>query len=345
MGLFDRFSKDIAIDLGTANTLVYLAGKGIMLREPSIIALQRETGEVISIGVDAKRMAGRVPDAIQIVRPLKDGVIANFEVTRKLIEYLINKVGGRKGLRGFIRPRLIIGIPSGITEVEMRAVIEAAIQAGAREARLVQEPMAATIGADLPVGEPTGNMIVDVGGGTCEVAVISLNGIVAKTSIRVAGDEMNEAVLQYLKRQYNLLVGIYTAEEVKIEIGSAFPFDEIRTAEIKGRDLITGLPRTVTMTSEETRIALNDVLISILDAVKATLEVTPPDLAADIIDRGIFLAGGGSLLKGMDKYISEGTGILVNNADNPVLCVALGAGKIAENIEKLWPLLLKVKYY
>jgi rod shape-determining protein MreB and related proteins len=345
MGLFDRFSKDIAIDLGTANTLVYLAGKGIMLREPSIIALQRETGEVISIGVDAKRMAGRVPDAIQIVRPLKDGVIANFEVTRKLIEYLINKVGGRKGLRGFIRPRLIIGIPSGITEVEMRAVIEAAIQAGAREARLVQEPMAAAIGADLPVGEPTGNMIVDVGGGTCEVAVISLNGIVAKTSIRVAGDEMNEAVLQYLKRQYNLLVGIYTAEEVKIEIGSAFPFDEIRTAEIKGRDLITGLPRTVTMTSEETRIALNDVLISILDAVKATLEVTPPDLAADIIDRGIFLAGGGSLLKGMDKYISEGTGILVNNADNPVLCVALGAGKIAENIEKLWPLLLKVKYY
>jgi rod shape-determining protein MreB and related proteins len=345
MGLFDRFSKDIAIDLGTANTLVYLAGKGIMLREPSIIALRRETGEVISIGVDAKRMAGRVPDAIQIVRPLKDGVIANFEVTRKLIEYLINKVGGRKGLRGFIRPRLIIGIPSGITEVEMRAVIEAAIQAGAREARLVQEPMAAAIGADLPVGEPTGNMIVDVGGGTCEVAVISLNGIVAKTSIRVAGDEMNEAVLQYLKRQYNLLVGIYTAEEVKIEIGSAFPFDEIRTAEIKGRDLITGLPRTVTMTSEETRIALNDVLISILDAVKATLEVTPPDLAADIIDRGIFLAGGGSLLKGMDKYISEGTGILVNNADNPVLCVALGAGKIAENIEKLWPLLLKVKYY
>jgi rod shape-determining protein MreB and related proteins len=345
MGLFDRFSKDIAIDLGTANTLVYLAGKGIMLREPSIIALRRETGEVISIGVDAKRMSGRVPDAIQIVRPLKDGVIANFEVTRKLIEYLINKVGGRKGLRGFIRPRLIIGIPSGITEVEMRAVIEAAIQAGAREARLVQEPMAAAIGADLPVGEPTGNMIVDVGGGTCEVAVISLNGIVAKTSIRVAGDEMNEAVLQYLKRQYNLLVGIYTAEEVKIEIGSAFPFDEIRTAEIKGRDLINGLPRTVTMTSEETRIALNDVLISILDAVKATLEVTPPDLAADIIDRGIFLAGGGSLLKGMDQYISEGTGILVNNADNPVLCVALGAGKIAENIEKLWPLLLKVKYY
>ncbi len=345
MGLFDRFSKDIAIDLGTANTLVYLAGKGIMLREPSIIALRRETDEVISIGVDAKRMAGRVPDAIQIVRPLKDGVIANFEVTRKLIEYLINKVGGRKGLRGFIRPRLIIGIPSGITEVEMRAVIEAAIQAGAREARLVQEPMAAAIGADLPIGEPTGNMIVDVGGGTCEVAVISLNGIVAKTSIRVAGDEMNEAVLQYLKRQYNLLVGIYTAEEVKIEIGSAFPFDEIRTAEIKGRDLITGLPRTVTMTSEETRIALNDVLISILDAVKATLEDTPPDLAADIIDRGIFLAGGGSLLKGMDKYISEGTGILVNNAENPVLCVALGAGKIAENIEKLWPLLLRVKYY
>ncbi len=345
MGLFDRFSKDIAIDLGTANTLVYLAGKGIMLREPSIIALRKETDEVISIGVDAKKMAGRVPDAIQIVRPLKDGVIANFEVTRKLIEYLVNKVGGRKGLRGFIRPRLILGIPSGITEVEMRAVIEAAIQAGAREARLVQEPMAAAIGADLPVGEPTGNMIVDVGGGTCEVAVISLNGIVAKTSIRVAGDEMNEAVLQYLKRQYNLLVGIYTAEEVKIEIGSSFPFDEIRTAEIKGRDLITGLPRTVTMTSEETRIALNDVLISILDAVKATLEVTPPDLAADIIDRGIFLAGGGSLLKGMDKYISEGTGILVNNAENPVLCVALGAGKIAENIENLWPLLLKVKYF
>jgi len=345
MGLFDHFSKDIAIDLGTANTLVYVAGKGIMLREPSIVAMRKETGEIIAIGVEAKKMAGRVPDAIQIVRPLKDGVIANFEVTQKLIEYLINKVGGRKGLRGFIRPRLIIGIPSGITEVEMRAVIEAALQAGAREARLVQEPMAAAIGADLPISEPTGNMIVDVGGGTCEVAVISLNGIVCKNSIRIAGDEMNESILQYLKRQYNLLVGIYTAEEIKIEIGSGFPTDEIMTTEIKGRDLITGLPRTITVTSEETRIALNDVMISILDAVKATLEVTPPDLAADIIDRGIFLAGGGSLLRGMDKYISEGTGILVNNSENPVLCVALGAGKIAENIEKLWPLLLRVKYY
>jgi rod shape-determining protein MreB len=345
MGLFDRFSKDIAIDLGTANTLVYVAGKGIMLREPSIVAIRKETGEIIAIGVEAKKMAGRVPDAIQIVRPLKDGVIANFEVTQKLIEYLINKVGGRKGLLGFSRPRLIIGIPSGITEVEMRAVIEAALQAGARQARLVQEPMAAAIGADLPVSEPTGNMIVDVGGGTCEVAVISLNGIVCKNSIRIAGDEMNESILQYLKRQYNLLVGIYTAEEIKIEIGSAFPTDEIMTTEIKGRDLITGLPRSITVTSEETRIALNDVMISILDAVKATLEVTPPDLAADIIDRGIFLAGGGSLLRGMDKYISEGTGILVNNSENPVLCVALGAGKIAENIDKLWPLLLRVKYY
>jgi rod shape-determining protein MreB and related proteins len=345
MGLFDRFSKDIAIDLGTANTLVYVAGKGIMLREPSIVAIRKETGEIIAIGVEAKKMAGRVPDAIQIVRPLKDGVIANFEVTQKLIEYLINKVGGRKGLLGFSRPRVIIGIPSGITEVEMRAVIEAALQAGARQARLVQEPMAAAIGADLPISEPTGNMIVDVGGGTSEVAVISLNGIVCKNSIRIAGDEMNESILQYLKRQYNLLVGIYTAEEVKIEIGSAFPTDEIMTTEIKGRDLITGLPRSITVTSEETRIALNDVMISILDAVKATLEVTPPDLAADIIDRGIFLAGGGSLLRGMDKYISEGTGILVNNSENPVLCVALGAGKIAENIDKLWPLLLRVKYY
>ncbi|MCE5223716.1 rod shape-determining protein [bacterium] len=345
MGLIDRFSKDIAIDLGTANTLVYVAGKGIMLREPSIVAIRKETGEIIAIGVDAKKMAGRVPDAIQIVRPLKDGVIANFEVTQKLIEYLINKVGGRKGFFGFNRPRLIIGIPSGITEVEMRAVIEAALQAGARQARLIQEPMAAAIGADLPISEPIGNMIVDVGGGTCEVAVISLNGMVCKNSIRIAGDEMNEAILQYLKRQYNLLVGIYTAEEIKIEIGSAFPSDEIMIAEIKGRDLITGLPRTITVTSEETRIALNDVMISILDAVKATLEETPPDLAADIIDRGIFLAGGGSLLRGMDKYISEGTGILVNNSDNPVLCVALGAGKIAENIEKLWPLLLRVKYY
>lgn len=345
MGLFDRFSKDIAIDLGTANTLVYVAGKGIMLREPSIVAIRKETGEIIAIGVEAKKMAGRVPDAIQIVRPLKDGVIANFEVTQKLIEYLINKVGGRKGLLGFSKPRLIIGIPSGITEVEMRAVIEAALQAGARQCRLVQEPMAAAIGADLPVSEPTGNLIVDVGGGTCEVAVISLNGIVCKNSIRIAGDEMNESILQYLKRQYNLLVGIYTAEEIKIEIGSAFPTDEIMTTEIKGRDLITGLPRCITVTSEETRIALNDVMISILDAVKATLEVTPPDLAADIIDRGIFLAGGGSLLRGMDKYISEGTGILVNNSENPVLCVALGAGKIAENIDKLWPLLLRVKYY
>ncbi len=342
---FGHFGKDIAIDLGTANTLVYIAGQGIMLREPSIVAVRRENGEIIAIGNEAKRMAGRVPEAIQIIRPLKDGVIANFEVTQKLIEYLIQKVGARKGFFGFIKPRLVIGIPSGITEVEMRAVVEAGYQAGARYVGLVQEPMAASFGANLPVSEPTGNMIVDIGGGTCEVAVVSLNGIVAKNSIRIAGDEMNEAILQYLKRQYNLLVGIYTAEEIKIEIGTAYPSDQVTTAEIKGRDLITGLPRTVTITSEETRIALNDVLISIMEAVKATLENTPPDLGADIIDRGIFLAGGGSLIRGMARYISEGTGILVSNAENPVLCVALGAGKIVENLEKLMPLLLKVKYY
>ncbi len=345
MGLLDRFGMDIAIDLGTANTVVYVSGKGIVLREPTIIAVRKETGEIIAIGVEAKRMAGRVPETIQIIRPLKDGVIANFEVTEKLLEYLITKVGGKKGIRGLVKPRMVVGIPSGITEVEMRAVIEAALHAGAREARLVYEPMAAAIGADLPVDQPTGNMIVDIGGGTCEVAVISLGGVVAKNSIRIAGDEMNEAILQYLKRQYNLLISSYTAEEIKMEIGCAFPIEEIRTIEVKGRDLINGLPRTVTITSEETRVALNDVLISILDSVKATLEVTPPDLAADIMDRGMFVAGGGALLRGIDKYISEGTGIVVNTAENPVLCVALGAGKIVENLNKLWPFLLQVKYY
>ena len=345
MSLFDKLGMDIAIDLGTANTVVYVSGKGIVLREPTIIAIRKETSEVIAIGVEAKRMAGRAPEAIEVIRPLKDGVIANFEVTEKLIEYLLKKVGSRKGIRGIFRPRLIVGIPSGITEVEMRAVIEAALHAGAREARLVQEPMAAAIGADLPVDKPTGNMIIDIGGGTCEIAVISLGGIIAKNSIRIAGDEMNEAILQYLKRQYNLLVSPYAAEEIKMEIGCAFPSEEIRTMEIKGRDLINGLPNTTTISSEEIRVALNDVLISILDIVKATLEVTPPDLSADIVDRGIFLAGGGSLVRGMDKYISEGTGIVVNIAENPVLCVAIGAGKIAENLNELWPLLLRVKYY
>lgn len=345
MGLFDRFGMDIAIDLGTANTVVYVSGKGIVLREPTIIAVKKDTGEIIAIGVEAKRMAGRVPESIQVIRPLKDGVIANFEVTEKLLEYLITKVGGKKGIRGLVHPRMVVGIPSGITEVEMRAVMEAALHAGAREARLIYEPMAAAIGADLPVDQPTGNMIIDIGGGTCEVAVISLGGVVAKSSIRIAGDEMNEAILQYLKRQYNLLISPYTAEEIKMEIGSAFPTEEIRTIEIKGRDLINGLPRTVTITSEETRVSLNDVLISILDSVKATLEVTPPDLSADIMDRGMFVAGGGALLRGIDRYLSEGTGIVVNTAENPVLCVALGAGKIVENLSKLWPFLLQVKYY
>ena len=344
MGLFDRLGMDIAIDLGTANTVVYVRGRGIVLREPTIMAIRNETKEIIAMGIEAKRMAGRVPDTIQIIRPLKDGVIANFEVTEKLLEYLITKVGGKRGFYNVVKPRVVVGIPSGITEVEMRAVIEAALHAGAREARLVYEPMAAALGADLPIEQPTGNMIVDVGGGTCEVAVISFGGVVSKNSIRVAGDEMNEAILQYLKRQYNLLISPYAAEEIKMEIGCAFPTEEIRTIEVKGRDLINGLPRTATISSEETRVALNDVLISILDLIKATLEITPPDLAADIIDRGIFIAGGGALLRGIDKYIMEGTGIVVNTAENPVLCVALGAGKIVENLNKFWPFLLQVKY-
>ncbi|MDE2511764.1 MAG: rod shape-determining protein, partial [Elusimicrobia bacterium] len=292
--LFSLFSNDMGIDLGTANTLVYVKGQGIVLREPSVVAIDRETRRVLAIGAEAKRMLGRTPASIVAVRPLKNGVIADFEVTQEMIKYFIRKVHNRRSL---LHPRVVIGIPSGITEVERRAVQESAEQAGARRVYLIEEPMAAAIGADLPISEPHGNFIVDIGGGTTEAAVISLGGLVVSKSLDIAGDEMDEAVMMHFRRKYNLLIGETTAEEVKIQIGSVFPLKEEKTMEVKGRDQATGLPKTVLITSEEVRQALMEPVQLILDVIKNTLEETPAELAADLVDRGIMLAGGGSLLR------------------------------------------------
>jgi len=326
------FSKDIGIDLGTSNTVVFLKGRGIVLREPTVIAVSKGSTEVLAVGEEAKRMLGRTPSDIIAIRPMKDGVIADFEITRTMLEYFISKAQGRKGL---LRPRVVIGIPSGSTEVERRAVHEAALRAGAREVYLVDEPMAAAIGAGLPVAEPRGSMIVDIGGGTTEIAVISLGGIVTSKSIRIAGDEMDDAIIQYVKKEYNLLIGERTAEEVKIKIGSAYPLENELTIEIKGRDLLTGLPKTVEVNSSEIRGALQPVIMAIVDAVKSALEATPPELASDIVERGIILAGGGALLKGIDKILSQETEMPVFVADDPLSCVALGTGKILEEVSIL----------
>jgi len=338
---FGIFSKDMGIDLGTANSLVYVKGKGIVLREPSVVAIQRDNGQVLAVGEEAKQMIGRTPGNIVAIRPMKDGVIADFDVTQSMIRYFINKAL-RKG-SFLIRPRVVVSVPSGVTAVEERAVREAALQAGAREAYLIEEPMAASIGAGLPVHEPTGNMIVDIGGGTTEVAVISLGGIVTSRSIRIAGDEMDDAIIQHVKKAYNLMIGERTSEEIKIELGTAYPYKTIETYEIRGRDLVSGLPKTIEITSEEIHKALSEPVSSILDAIKNTLELTPPELAADIMDRGIVMAGGGSLLRGLDRLVSEQTGMPVHMADDPLLAVAYGTGRVLENIDILRKVLIHPK--
>ncbi|MEC9487907.1 MAG: rod shape-determining protein [Halanaerobium sp.] len=325
------FSRDMGIDLGTANTLVYIKNKGVLIREPSVVAIQKEDDDVLAVGEEAKRMIGRTPGNIIAIRPMKDGVIADFDVTEKMLRYFIRKAHKRTRL---VRPRVVICVPSGVTEVEKRAVIDAALHAGAREAYLIEEPMAAAIGAGLPVHEAAGNMVVDIGGGTTEVAVISLGGIVNSESIRIGGDEMDEGIVQYVKKKYNLMVGERTAEEIKIEIGSAMHVDELEgTREIRGRDMLTGLPKTVTISVEEVREALAEPVNSILSAVKRTLEGTPPELAADIMDKGIVMAGGGSLLTGLDLLMAEETGMPVHVAEDPLDCVVAGTGTVLDQLE------------
>ncbi|HYF79409.1 MAG TPA: rod shape-determining protein [Symbiobacteriaceae bacterium] len=326
------FARDMGIDLGTANTLVFVKGRGIVIDEPSVVAVDRDRKEPLAVGAEAKQMLGRTPGNIIAIRPLKDGVIADFDITSTMLKYFIQKAFPR---RGPFRPRVVVGIPSGVTGVERRAVQDAALQAGAREAHVVEEPMAAAIGAGLPVEEPTGSMVVDIGGGTTEVAIISLGGLVTAKSIRVAGDELDEAIVQYVKRTYNMLIGERTGEEVKMTIGSAYPTGKEETMEIRGRDLVTGLPRTLRVTSEEIRRAIQEPVSSILEAIKITLENTPPELAADIMDRGIVMTGGGALLRGLDTLISKETGMPVHVADEPLLCVVKGAGKCLDNIDIL----------
>ena len=326
------FKKDIGIDLGTANTLVYLKGKGIIIREPSVVAVDTKTEQVRYVGQDAKNIIGRTPGSIRAVRPLKDGVIADFDMTTAMLQEFIRKA---KGSNPLVKARVIICIPSGVTAVERRAVREAAEGAGAKRVSIVEDPMAAAIGAGLPVEEPTGSMIVDIGGGTSEVAVISLCGIVTSRSVRVAGDEFDLSIINFIKKKYNLLIGERTAEHIKIEIGSAYPVGEEQELEIKGRNLLTGLPENITITSDEIREALSEPLSHIVEAIKVTLERTPPELSADIIDQGITLAGGGAMLRGLDKLINEETGIPVYIAERPLDCVVDGTGKLLENIEEL----------
>lgn len=324
------FSKDIGIDLGTANTLIFMKGKGIIMREPSVVAVDIRSDKVKFIGQEAKDVIGRTPGSIVAVRPLKDGVIADFDITSSMLRMFIKRVFNNSV---FARPRVIVCIPSGVTAVERRAVREATMQAGARQVFIIEEPMAAAIGAGLPVVEATGSMVVDIGGGTSEVAVISLGGIVAARSVRVGGDEFDSAIIQYVKRKYNLLIGDRTAESIKITIGSAFPYENEEPMEIKGRNLGDGLPKNISITPEEIRMALADPLASVLDAVRTTLERTPPELSADIIDHGITLTGGGALLKNLDKLISQETGMPVCIAENPLDCVALGTGKMLDNMD------------
>ena len=327
------FSNDLAIDLGTANTLVYVRGEGIVMNEPSIVAIHQADHSVLAVGHEAKAMMGRTPGNIQAIRPLKDGVIADFDVTEKMLHYFISKVHRRRTL---VHPRIVIGVPSGITQVEKRAVRDSAMQAGAREVYLIEEPMAAAIGAGLPIQEPGGNMIVDMGGGTTEVAVISLSGIVYAKSVRIAGDEMDEAIVQYIKKHYNLLVGERRAEEIKIKLGSAYPIgSERRTMEVKGRDLIDGIPKTIVITNEEVREALREPVTTIVETVRTCLERTPPELAADIVDKGIVLTGGGALLQGLDHLLRQETNLPITVGDEPLSCVALGTGNALDDMELL----------
>jgi rod shape-determining protein MreB len=329
------FSNDLAIDLGTANTLVFVKGKGIVLREPSVVAVRRDNkgyNKILAVGTEAKRMLGRTPGNIVAIRPMKDGVIADFEVTEAMLRHFIRKVHNRRTL---IRPRMIVCVPSGITQVEKRAVRESAESAGAREVYLIEEPMAAAIGAGLPITEPTANMVVDIGGGTTEVAVISLAGIVFSKSVRVGGDKIDEAILQYVKRKYNLLIGERTAEVIKTTIGTAYPQEEPESIEIKGRDLVTGIPKILVIDSEEVRLAIAEQIDTIVQVVKMALEQTPPELSADIVDKGIFLTGGGALLKNLDILLKEETGLPIIIADDPLSAVVLGSGMVLEDIDLL----------
>ncbi len=330
--LFSLFSSDLAIDLGTANTLVYARGKGIVVNEPSIVAINKNNGEVEAVGKEAKEMLGRTPGNIVAIRPMKDGVIADFKVTERMLNYFIHKAHGRKVL---VHPRIIIGVPSEITQVEKRAVIDSAYRAKASEVHLVEQAMVAAIGAGLPITEPSGNMIVDIGGGTTDVAVISLSGIVYSRSVRIAGNEMDDAIMQYLKRKYNLLIGERTAEQIKIQIGSAFKLDKPLTMEVKGRNLIEGVPKTVPVGDEEIREALAEPVATIMNAIRVALERTPPELSADISDRGIVLTGGGALLKNLDRRIREETGLPVSIAEDPLASVVLGTGRMLTDFRLL----------
>ncbi|HEX9890801.1 MAG TPA: rod shape-determining protein [Actinomycetota bacterium] len=331
-GLAGWLGRDMAVDLGTANTLVYVRGRGIVLNEPSVVAINQLTKQVLAVGAEAKRMIGRTPSHITAIRPLKDGVIADFDVTEKMLRYFIQKVHTRRFLA---KPRVVVCVPSGITGVEQRAVEEATISAGARAAYIIEEPMAAAIGSNLPIHEPTGNMVVDIGGGTTEVAIISLGGIVTATSVRVGGDELDEAIIQYVKKEYSLLLGERTAEALKLAIGSAFPTPDEMIAEIKGRDLVTGLPKTIHVSAEEIRKGMEEPVNAIIDAVKNTLDRCPPELAADIMDKGVVLTGGGALLKGLDERLKHETGMPIHIAEDPLYCVAVGSGKCLEEFEIL----------
>jgi len=325
-------SSDLAIDLGTANTLVFVKGKGIVLNEPSVVAIQKDTGKVLKVGKEAKIMVGRTPGNIMAIRPMKDGVIADFKYTEAMLRYFIQKVHNRKSL---IRPRIIISVPSGVTQVERRAVRDSAQSAGAREVYLIEEPMAAAIGAGLPITEASGNMVIDIGGGTTDIAIISLAGIVYSKSVRTGGNKMDEAIIQAIKKKYNLLVGERTAEEIKIEIGSAYPMNENKQIEVKGRDLVSGIPKTIVINEEEIRDALDEVVSQIVEGVKAALENTPPELSADIVDKGIVLAGGGALLRGLDILLREETSLPITIADDPLSTIVLGAGQVLNELELL----------
>jgi len=324
------FSSDLAIDLGTATTLVYVRGKGITLSEPSVVALEKQSNQVLAVGVEAKRMVGRTPGNIVAIRPIKEGVIADFAMTERMLEYFITKAHNR---RAFVRPRCIIGVPSRITEVEQRAVRESASQAGAREVYLIEEPVAAAIGAGLPITEPSGNMVVDIGGGTTDIAVISLGGIVCSESVKVAGDSMDDAIMSYIKRRYNLLIGDHMAERVKIEVGSAYPLEQAKTMMVKGRDMISGIPRTVVVNDSEIREALEDPIHSIVNALRTALENTPPELAGDIIDKGVVITGGGSLLPGLATRFQEETNLPIITVEDPLTSVVYGVGKVLDEIE------------
>lgn len=341
--IFGYFSHDIGIDLGTANTLVYVKGKGIVINEPSVVALNTKTKQILAIGEEARRMVGRTPANIVARRPLVDGVVSDFEVTEQMLKYFIQKVH-KESFSLFPRPRVVVGIPSGVTEVEKRAVEDATINAGARQAFLIEEPMAAAIGARLPVQDPAGSMIVDIGGGTTEVAVISLGGIVASRSLRIAGDELNDDIIQFAKDEYNLLLGERTAEDIKLAIGSAYPTDERLEAVMRGRDLVTGLPKAISVDSDQIRMALSKSVMSIVDSVKMTVEETPPELVADIMDKGIALAGGGALLRGLDKLLALSTKMPVYIADDPLTSVVRGAGLVLEDIDELKEVLVTTQY-